>query len=159
MTNQAITRAGLARLATELERLRTEGRAEIAERIRHAASVEANAVESSDYQHAREEQAALESRIAVLEERLAEAVIVDPDAGNGVADVGERVRVRDLDNGRSHEYELVGTLESDAFAGRISILSPVGGALLGCRPGDTVSVETPRGRLRLEVLAVEPVAA
>lgn len=158
LTSTAITRAGLARLAAELERLETEARAEVADRIKHAVSTEANAAESADYLDAREEQAALEQRIAVLAERIAAAEVVEPDPANGVADVGERIRVRDVDTGRRHVYELVGTHEVDPLSGRISVASPVGLALLGRARGELVSVDVPRGTLRLKILAIEPAA-
>ena len=89
MTQTLITRAGLARLREELEHLTTTGRQEIAERIRHAVSSERNMVENGDYHDAREEQALLERRIAILQERIVDANVVDPDSENGVLDVGE----------------------------------------------------------------------
>ena len=121
MTETLITPAGLARLSDELERLKTEGRGEVTERIRSAVSTDADVNANTDYLAAREEQAQLEYRIARLEQRLAAARIAEPDAGNGLVDVGERVRVRDLDTGRRHAYELVGALEADPAAGRVSV--------------------------------------
>lgn len=150
-----ITRDGLARLEEELEELTTEGRHEIAERLRYALSTESNAAENADLHQAREEQAQLERRIALLEDRIARAEPVDPDASNGVIDVGERVRLRDLETGKKLEYELVGSLESDVFAGRVSSASPLGRALLGLRKGQVAEVEAPRGLRRFKVLAIE----
>ena len=108
MTQTLITRAGLARLRDELEHLTTTRRQEIAERIRYAVSSERNIAENVDYHDARKEQALLERRIATLQERIADADVVDPDAENGVLDVGERVRLRDLENDEEIQYELVG---------------------------------------------------
>jgi transcription elongation factor GreA len=150
-----ITRDGLARLEAELEELTTEGRREIAERLRYALSAEANADENADLHHAREEQAQLERRIAILEHRIGRAEPVDPDASNGVIDVGERVRLRDLETGTKLEYDLVGSLESDVFAGRISSASPLGRALVGLRKGQVAEVDAPRGLRRVKVLAIE----
>ena len=104
MTETVITSAGLARLSDELERLRTDGRREITERICSAVSTDADVNANTDYLAAREEQAQLEYRIARLEQRLAAARIAEPDAGNGLVDVGERVRVRELDTGKRHVY-------------------------------------------------------
>jgi transcription elongation factor GreA len=153
-----ITREGLARLSEELERLTTVQRRRVAERLGHAATGEANAAENADYLDAREEQALLERRIALLEERLREARLVDPRPGNGRVDVGERVRVRDVDAGDELELELVGPLEADPAAGRISVLSPLGKQIVGLRGGDVAAVDAPRGRRLFEVLAVEPPA-
>jgi transcription elongation factor GreA len=155
MRETLITSAGLARLNDELERLKTEGRREIAERIRIAVSTDADVNANTDYLAAREEQAQLEYKIARLEQRLAAARIAEPDAGNGLVDVGERVRVRDLDTGRRHVYELVGALEADPAAGRISVESPFGRAVVGRRRGDVAVVEAPKGPIRLRILGID----
>jgi len=155
MTQTLITRAGLARLREQLEHLTTTRRHEIAERIRHAVSSERNMAENADYQDAREEQALLERRIAILQERIADAHVVDPDAENGVLDVGERVRVRDLENDEEMQYQLVGSHEADPLAGRISAASPLGRALLGRRDGDVAVVDAPKGRLRFKILEIQ----
>jgi transcription elongation factor GreA len=155
MTQRLITRPGLARLHEELEHLTTIRRQEIAERIRLAVSSEPNIVENSDYHDAREEQALLERRIAILQERIADADVVDPDAENDVLDVGERVRLRDLENDEEIEYELVGSLEADPFSGRISAAAPLGRALLGRRGGEVATVDAPKGRLRFKILEIQ----
>ena len=157
MHETVITREGLARLGEELERLRTVGRRRIMERFERAAA-EANPGESADYLDAREEQALLERRIARLEERLRTARVVDPQPGNGRVDVGERVRLHDLDSGERIELELVGHLEADPSEGRISVVSPLGKAVVGLRRGQVASVDAPVGRRRLRVVAVEPPA-
>jgi transcription elongation factor GreA len=155
MHETPITREGLGRLNAELEQLRTGGRREIAERLEQAAASEANHTESADYLGVREDQALLEHRIRVLEERLRSAQVVDPQPGNGRIDIGERVRLRDLASGERLEVELVGPLESDASAGRISIASPLGQAIVGRRRGHVAEVDAPRGKLHFEVLTVE----
>ena len=155
MSQTLITRAGLARLREQLEHLTTTRRQEIAERIRDAVLSERNMAENVDFQDAREEQALLERRIAILQERIVDANVVDPDAENGVLDVGERVHLRDLENGEEIQYELVGSFEADPFAGRISAASPLGRALLGRRGGEVATVDAPRGRLRFEILEIQ----
>jgi transcription elongation factor GreA len=159
MHETLITPAGLERLTEELERLRTDGRREMADRIRHAISTDADASANIDYLAAREEQALLEARIVRLEQRIEKACIAEPDAANGVLDLGERVLLRDLESGSRLEYELVGSLEADPWAGRISAASPIGRALLGRRPGEVAVVDAPKGRRRLEILAVGQPAA
>lgn len=155
MQETPITPTGLARLHDELGRLTTVGRAEIAERLRRATLAEANPLESSDYQGARGDQALLEQRIARLEQRIASATPVEPGRANGILDIGERVRLRDLETRRALDLELVGPFEADPFADRVSIVSPIGRALLGLRRGEIAIVETPSGRRRLRVLAIE----
>jgi transcription elongation factor GreA len=155
----AITREGFERLNAELERLTADGRREIARRLEQAATGEANRSESVDYQVAREDQALLERRIALLEARLRAADIVEPGPADGRIDVGERVRLRDLDSGERLDVELVGALESDASLGRVSVASPLGRAILGLRRGAIAEVDAPRGRLRFRVVAVETSAS
>jgi transcription elongation factor GreA len=154
MHETLITRDGLERLSAELEHLTIDGRREIAERLRHAVASEANCAENADYLGVREDQALLERRIALLEERLGAARVVEPQPGNGRVDVGERVRLRDLGSGERLEVELVGPLESDAPAGRISVASPLGRAIVGLRRGEIAEVDAPRGRLQFKILAV-----
>jgi transcription elongation factor GreA len=159
MKETLITVDGFARLNEHLERLKTTGRREMSDRIRHAVSTDADASANADYLAAREEQALLEARIARLEQRLTEACVVEPDAENGVVDLGERVRLRDLDTGARHEYELVGSLEADPAAGRISAESPLGRALIGRRRGEVALVDAPRGPARFRILGIENVVA
>jgi len=155
MNETTITLAGLARLCEELEGLKTTGRQEIAERLRHAASMEADVNANAGYLAAREEQARHEARISQLEERLATTRVVEPDGANDTVDLGERVRLRDLDTGSKLEYELVGTYEADPASGRISSESPVGRALIGRRRGEVALVQAPNGETRLRIVAIE----
>ena len=155
MDDPVITREGLERLNDELDRLKTDGRRGVAERLRHAATSEANLAQNAEYLDARHELISLEQRIARLEGRLGSARMVEPVIGNGRVGVGERVRVRDIASGKRLEVELVGPLESDLSAGRVSVASPLGKALVGLRRGEIADVPTPRGRRSFKVLAVE----
>jgi transcription elongation factor GreA len=156
MSEFVVTREGLDRLRAELERLTTVERRSIAERLRHAVATESNRAENAHYSDAREQQALLERRIARLQQWLGNARVVEPRLGNGLVDVGERVHVQDLTSGDRLELELVGAPESNAAAGRISVVSPVGRAILGLGRGQVVEVDTPLGRRRFKVLEVEP---
>jgi transcription elongation factor GreA len=155
-TTVLISAAGYERLSREIETLRTDARRTLTEQLREAredGDLEGNPLLGDLL----EEQAQLEQRIAVLEAHLRFAEIIEP-AADGRAGIGALVRLRDLAAGSAHEYELVGTLESDVVNGRVSVEAPVGRALVGRLPGDRVDVETPRGILELEVLDVRPVA-
>jgi transcription elongation factor GreA len=154
MEETVITPDGFERLRAELERLATEGRREIIERLQDAVA-EANLAQSADYHIARDDQLALERRIALLDERLRHAQVIEPDLGNGRLDVGERARLRELTSGVDLELELVGPLEADATAGRISTASTLGKAILGRRRGEIAQIDAPRGKLRFKLLEVE----
>jgi len=147
-----ITAGGLARLEHELDGLRDVARQELAERFRVARN-DGDAAENPALIDLLEEHGQLERRIAVLAAQIASARVVAP-ARDGVAGLGTSVRVRDSATGEVAEYELVGAVEADVGNGRVSLAAPVGRALFGRRKGDVVDVETPRGTIALEVLAV-----
>jgi transcription elongation factor GreA len=100
-----------------------------------------------------DDQARLEHRIALLQAQLACAEIAPPPS-DAHAGVGSRVRVRDVATGEVLEHQLVGPLEGDPANGRLSIVAPIGRALLGRRRGARVEVETPGGLRMLDVLSV-----
>src|SRR4051794_943930 len=132
-------------LQEEVERLETEGRTEMAERIKTAREW-GDLKENAEYHDAKNAQAMLETRILRLRDRLLRAQIVEPTQGAETVGFGSRVRVRDPGSGRELEYTLVSAVDADAAAGRLSIESPVGTMLVGARVGDVVEVATPKGR-------------
>jgi transcription elongation factor GreA len=147
-----LTAAGADRMRAELAELTGTRRSEVIGRIR-AAKEFGDLKENADYTAAREEQSFLEGRIQSIEARLRDAVIASgPTPGSGGADFGSTVTV-EVD-GSSVTYTLVGSAEADPTAGRLSVASPVGRALLGATVGSTVTVETPRGAVDYTVIAV-----
>ena len=148
----AITREGLERLRAEVQELETTGRREGAERIRIAREW-GDLKENAEYHDAKNSLALLERRITVLRERLDNAVVMETDAEDGgeVVRFGSTVEVVDESSGRPAEYTLVGEAEADVGKGLLSSDSPVGRALMGARPGDVVSVPTPRGSRELRI--------
>jgi transcription elongation factor GreA len=149
-----ITPEGLAALEAELHELETEGRREMAERLRTARAW-GDLSENSEYHDAKNAQAHLETKIRRLQELRRNAIVVEPGSASGGAALGVAVTVRDLDSGREATHTLVSAAESDPAAGRLSIDSPLGRALAGARPGDEVAFDAPRGRRRLEIVALE----
>jgi transcription elongation GreA/GreB family factor len=100
-----------------------------------------------------------EERRKELDALLDRAVSAAPDAGaDGRAVLGAFLEVEDADGGR-RELRLVGGDEADAARGWVRVDSPLGGALLGRRAGDSVLVERPRDTLELKVLRVYAAAA
>lgn len=147
-----VTADGYEQLRSELERLCTDGRAEMREQLREARE-DGHLANNPALYDLLEEQVQLEQRIAILEGQLAAAEIVVPPA-HGAASIGSVVRVRDRQTGDLAEYELVGRIESDIANGRVSVDAPVGRALVRRSAGAVVDVETPSGRLGLKVLSV-----
>jgi transcription elongation factor GreA len=147
-----LTADGAARMREELDELRDVRRPEVIARIRAAKEL-GDLKENADYSAAREEQSFLEGRIQALEARLRDVVIAEARAAGMHADIGSVVTVSVEDG--TVTYTLVGSAEADAGAGRLSVLSPVGRALVGAMAGDEVAVETPRGRATYQVIAIE----
>ena len=150
-----MTAADLEALHAELAQLEGEGRRDIASRIKTAREW-GDLKENSEYHDAKNEQAHLETRIAMLRDRLARAQVVEvaEDGGpNGVVAFGSVVTVRD-EQGREQRFELVSSRSASPGAGQISIESPVAKALLGRRAGDVASVSLPRGTRELTVVSV-----
>jgi transcription elongation factor GreA len=148
----SLTADGAERLRAELRELVEVRRPEVIARIR-TAKEHGDLKENAEYHAAREEQSFLEGRIQALEARLRDAVIIEAPAAGAGADLGSRLLV-EID-GLESEYTLVGSAEADPAAGRLSVVSPVGRALVGARAGDEVAVETPRGRATYRVVKVE----
>jgi transcription elongation factor GreA len=149
-----ISPAGLAALEAELRELETEGRREIAERIKTARDF-GDLSENAEYHDAKNAQAHLETKILRLRQLRDNAVVVEPGGASGEVALGAVVKVRDLDTGREAEHTIVSAAESDPASGRLSIDSPLGRALTGARVGDEVTFDAPRGKRRLGIVAVD----
>jgi transcription elongation factor GreA len=149
-----ISPAGLAALEAELNELETEGRREIAERIKTARDF-GDLSENAEYHDAKNAQAHLETKILRLRQLRDNAVVVEPGGASGEVALGAVVKVRDLDSGREAEHTIVSAAESDPASGRLSIDSPLGRALTGARVGDEVTFDAPRGHRRLEIVAID----
>jgi transcription elongation factor GreA len=149
-----ITRAGHMRLTAELERLVAE-RPRLAAEVRHQRTDANNAAEHENLATAVAAQAALDRRIEDLRSALATAQIAAEPA-DGIAALGQTVTLRFDGGAEEADYELVGALESDPRARRLSVQSPIGQALLGTRVGETIEVAAPAGARRVHVVAIEP---
>jgi len=150
-----LSREGFARLKEELEDLKGPVRMRVAEAIREAKS-HGDLRENAAYHEAKLNQARLESRIADLEKVVQLAKIVDRPAGAGEpAQMGSKVTLVDQEFGDDFLITLVGSYEADPTKDLISIVSPLGGALLGKLPGDEIEVETPGGMQKYKVKDVQ----
>ena len=148
------TQDGYDLLVKELNYLKSEKREEIKEAIALARSF-GDLSENAEYDEARNEQAKTEARISELESLIENAIIVDEDAiDTSIANIGSTVLVYDLEEKEEIEYNIVGSIEADPFANKISDQSPIGRALVGNKEGDTVTVETPGGTIHLEIRKV-----
>jgi transcription elongation factor GreA len=148
------TAEGLQALYDELAALEGDGRREMAERIRTAREW-GDLKENSEYHDAKNDQAHLETKIARLREKIADAVIVEegPAGAKGVVGLGSTVVVRDQ-RGVEQTWRIVSSHDADAREGRLSAESPVAVALLGRPPGEQISVSLPKGSRIFTIVSV-----
>lgn len=150
-----LTYEGLQQLEDELEMLKSVKRREVAERIKIAIGF-GDLSENSEYDDAKNEQAAVESRIMQLEAMLRNAKVVsDEDVDNTTVGIGNIVTVLDMDDNEETVYKIVGTTEVDVLNNKISNESPVGSAILGKKKGAKVKVTTPGGEMNLKIVKIQ----
>lgn len=149
-----ITEDGLIKLQQELEMLKTQGRADIAEKIKVARGY-GDLSENSEYDEAKNEQAKIEARIVELEAMLKNVEIIEDVKGSAKAVViGVKVKALDMEFDEECEYRVVGSTEANPLEGKISDESPLGKALLGKKIGDEVVVDAPAGELKFKILEI-----
>lgn len=149
-----LTKEKQVELIAELEELKTVRRRAVAERLEFAKSM-GDLTENAEYHAAREEQAEIEGRIAQLESILKTSTIVTSHHSSRV-EIGSRLLVQR--EGGEHgalTFTVVGSEEADVKKGKISYQSPLGEALLGKAPGETVAVSTPSGEVRYTIQKIE----
>ncbi len=154
MSSTFLTKEGYQKLADELEYLRTEKRAEVANRL-HEAMEGGELIENAEYEAAKNEQAFVEGRIQELEMILASArIIEEKDKAAGVVQVGSTVTLSE-DGGDPEKYTIVGAAEANPREGKISNESPIGRAILNHYAGEEVNVEAPGGTFKVKIIKVE----
>ncbi len=149
-----LTQEGYDNLEKELEYLKTEKRAEISERIRVALGF-GDLSENSEYDEAKNAQAANEIKIAELENKVRFAKIVDESAiDTNTVQVGNKVKILDMEYNDELEYTIVGSTEVDLTQNKISNESPIGMALIGAKKNQIVEVNAPAGVIKYKVLKI-----
>jgi transcription elongation factor GreA len=156
MNQIPVTVNGAELLKLELHRLRSVDRPAVIEAISEARA-QGDLSENAEYEAAKEKQSFIEGRIAEIEGKLSNAMIIDPKTLNaeGRCVFGATIDVEDLDNGDTATYQIVGDDEADIKSGKISISSPISRALIGKTEGDVAEVMAPNGIRSYEVLRVQ----
>ncbi|MCL2680372.1 MAG: transcription elongation factor GreA [Coriobacteriia bacterium] len=153
MNGTILTKEGKAELDAELQHLQTVRRQEVAKRIEEARSF-GDLSENSEYDDAKNEQGWIESRIAELKHILDGARVAELPKRVTKACIGARVTLKMLDTKKEVTYDIVGSAEASTSKGLISNESPIGAALFGRKKGDVLTVETPRGEKKFEIISV-----
>ena len=149
-----LTQEGYDNLEKELEYLTTEKRAEIAERIKVALGF-GDLSENSEYDEAKNAQAANETKIAELENKLRYAKIIDEsEIDTKTVQVGNTVKVLDIEFNEEESYTIVGSTEVDLAQNKISNESPIGAALMGAKKGQVVEAQAPAGVIKYKIISI-----
>ncbi|HVS85024.1 MAG TPA: transcription elongation factor GreA [Gaiellaceae bacterium] len=150
-----LTPEGYKKLQEEIQLLSTTRRLEIAERIKVAREF-GDIAENAEYDSAKNDQAHLEARIAVLEERLKNSrVVTKKEIRSGEVSVGTKVRLKDMSSNKTVEYHIVGSAEANPAELKLSNESPVGKAIMGKKKGEVVEVSAPRGALKFKIMEIK----
>ncbi len=152
-SSQYLTKEKFEELKQELETLRTETRKKVGQSLEYARAL-GDLSENAEYQEAREMQANVEDRIAVIENTLKTAQIVDERHMDTIG-IGSLVSLKREDGEGDYKVRIVGSEEVNPAEGKISNLSPMGSVLMGKRKGDVVKVSTPKGKISYKVVATE----
>ncbi len=149
-----ITRRGYESLKKELEQLKSVERPQNIKAIEEARA-HGDLSENAEFDAAKDRQGFIEGRIGELEFKLGNADIIDPDTlPKDQAVFGCTVVLENIDTEEDVEYQLVGPDESDIEKGRISVISPLGKAIIGKKPGDEVVLEAPGGKRCYELVEI-----
>ena len=149
-----LTQEGYDNLEKELEYLTTEKRAEIAERIKVALGF-GDLSENSEYDEAKNAQAANETKIAELENKLRYAKVIDEsEIDTKTVQVGNTVKVLDMEFNEEETYTIVGSTEVDLAQNKISNESPIGAALMGAKKGQIVEAQAPAGAIKYKIVSI-----
>jgi regulator of nucleoside diphosphate kinase len=97
-----------------------------------------------------------QAHLDTLEEELNRAEVLHQDSiPHDVVTMNSKVRVTDLESGRSFSYQIVFPRDADISKGMVSVLAPVGTALIGYRVGSEIDWDVPGGTRRLRIDAIE----
>ena len=148
-----LTQEGFEELKKELDDLINVKRPANIKAIKEARAL-GDLSENAEYDAARNEQAELEGRIKKIEQILENVSIIE-NVDTSKVSIGNKVKIKYIDDGEVDEYQIVGSQEADPFESKISNESPIAQALLGSKVGDVVDVNSPNGVYQVEITAIE----
>ena len=155
MSNKVyLTNEGFLEIEEELNHLKDVKRPEVIKALKEARAL-GDLSENADYDAARNEQAQIEGRILELEKILETAEIIEKEDTDKVG-LGTTVVLRylDEDDDETEEYKIVGSKEADPSKNKISNESPLAKAIWGAKAGDERTVDSPRGKYRVEIVEI-----
>ena len=147
-----LTSEGFLKLEEEVDNLKRVERPRVIKAIKEARA-QGDLSENAEYSAARDEQGKLEARIKEIEYTLEHAVIIENN-NDGKVSIGSVVTIKYEEDDEEEEYSIVGTNEADPFSNKISNESPIAVAIMGKKQGDKVTVESPNGSFKIEIVKV-----
>lgn len=149
-----LTKEGFNKLKEKYADYVNNKRGEASEKIKIAREY-GDLSENAEYDAAKEEQAMIESEIRIMEEQIANAIIIEEEAlDENIVGVGSFVKVYDTEFDEECEYQIVGVTEANIDLNRISNESPIAKALIGHKNGDRVTVHTGQSDFDVEIRGV-----
>jgi transcription elongation factor GreA len=152
---QYLTQEGMDTLERRLRDLIEVRRAQVAERLRQALEEGGELTENSEYEDAKNEQAFIEGEILRLEGILSSAQLIQTGLQYDHVQPGARVTVIEKGQDVEEVFFIVGSAEANPREGKISVVSPLGKALMGAKVGDRVKVKTPDGEVTFKIQAIQ----
>lgn len=154
-----ISKEGLEKLKEKLDNRKTVVRREISERLEEAKSM-GDLSENSEYTAGKEAQAFNEGKIIELEEVVKKAVLISPPKGKSLKEkkvqIGSVIEVKLIGaSSKKRSFTIVGSQETDPTQGKISNESPLGQTFLGCKIGDIIKANTPKGVIKYKIVGIE----
>lgn len=156
MTRIPMTPQGYERLRTELIHIKSVVRPQNIKDIEEARA-HGDLSENAEYAAAKEKQSIIAGQISSMEDKIGRAEIIDPKSIKTLDKIvfGATVKMYDVDSAEEMVYKIVGDDETEIKSGKIGISSPIARGLIGKRSGDEVSIQTPKGKRVLEVMAIQ----
>ena len=154
MATTYMTAEGLQKLKEELQHLESVERPRVIAAIAEARE-KGDLSENAEYDAAKEEQGILESKIALIKSKLADARIIDEtDINTDEVQILTKVRVQNMKTGQEKVYQLVTEGEANILEGKIATTTPIAKGLMGKKVGETAEVIVPTGKLEFKILEI-----
>jgi transcription elongation factor GreA len=149
-----LTKEGLQKLKQELEQLANVERPAISKLIGEAIE-KGDISENAEYDAAKDAQGMLEAKIAILQNKIAHARILDESKiKTSKVSILNVVTIKNQKNGATMTYTLVPESEADLKQGKISVNTPIAKGLIGKKVGDIVSIKVPSGVIPFEIVEI-----
>lgn len=150
-----VSAEGLKKLKADLDRMLNIERPAISKLIGEAIE-KGDISENAEYDAAKDAQGMLEAKIALLQDQIASARIIDQSKiDTNVVQIMNKVTIKNVKNNAIMAYTIVSEHESDLKAAKISVSTPIAKGLLGRKIGDIVNIQVPSGIIPFEIINIE----